>query len=109
MSKVTSPPEKKRLSLALDRRNIFRENDKSSRKSIANGKARAHRKERRIVDELLSHEHITAPDDDATAIEGAVKAKARSAKLSGFKKWPDRPLAEVISRKLAQRKRKRES
>ena len=105
MSKITTPPEKKRLSLELDRRNTYGENDKSSRKNIPKGRARVHRNERRMVEQMLSHGHVTAPNDEAVAIENNVKTKTRAKKLAGFKKHADAPLGETITRKLAIRKR----
>jgi len=106
MSKVTSPPEKKALSLALDRRNAYGENDKASRKSIPRSKARTHRKERRVVEQILSHDHVTAPDDNATEQEGKLKSAARLKRLGGFKKAPDIPLAKALARKVLRQKRR---
>ena len=105
MSKVTDPQEKKRLSLAHDRRNAYGENDKSSRKNIPRSKALGHRAERRIVAEVLSHDHISASDDQATIAESTVKTRTRVKKLKGFVKSPDRPLSENVANKLERRKR----
>jgi hypothetical protein len=105
MSKITSPPEKKRLSLELDRRNTYGENDKSSRKNIPKSRARVHRNERRMVEQMLSHGHVTAPNDEAVAIESNVKAKTRSKKLVGFKKCADTALGVTVAKKIARRKR----
>jgi hypothetical protein len=55
MSTIKNPEEKKRLSLARDRRNRFGENSKSSRKNIPRGKQRRHMDERRTVAEVLGH------------------------------------------------------
>jgi len=106
MSKVTTPPEKKALSLALDRRNSYGENDKASRKNIPRAKARVHRMERRIVEQILSHDHVTAPDDNATEQEGKLKTAARLKRLHGFKKKPDIPLAQSLARKAKRHKRR---
>ena len=105
MSKVIDPQEKKRLSLALDRRNAYGENDKSSRKNIPKSKAIGHRIERRVVAEVLSHGHISLSQDQATAAENTVKTKTRVKKLKGFIKAADRPLSEDVAHKLARRKR----
>ena len=105
MSKVTDPQEKKRLSLAHDRRNSYGENDKSSRKNIPRSKALGHRIERRIVAEVLSHGHIAVSEDQAAISEGTVKTRTRIKKLKGFVKTPDQPLSENIAIKLACRKR----
>jgi hypothetical protein len=105
MSKISDPIEKKRLSLTLDRRNVYGENARSSRKNIPAAKARGHRKERRVVGELLSHGHVAGPDDDAVAIEGQIKTRTRAKKLVGFKKVPDQPLADVVAHKLQSRRK----
>lgn len=105
MSKITDPREKKRLSLAKDRRNAYGENDKSSRKNIPRSKALGHRVERRIVSEVLSHGHIAVSDDQATAAESTVKTRTQVKKLRGFVKSPDQPLSENVANKLARRKR----
>ena len=105
MSKVTSPPEKKRLSLELDRRNAYGENDKASRKNIPRSKARGHRSERRVVEQVLSHGHVTAPDENAAQQEAKLKVESRKKRLAGFKKSPDIPLAKSLARKATRRKR----
>lgn len=109
MSKVKNPQEKKRLSLALDRRNAYGENHKSSRKNIPKAKARGHRAERRVVAGILSHPVSHDSDflleEQAETMEHAVHCAAKRQYLRGFVKWPDRPLAEDVARKLERRKR----
>jgi len=55
LSKVKSPKEKKKLSLARDRSNMYGENPKASRKGIRRGKQRRHMQERRAVGHVLRH------------------------------------------------------
>ena len=54
VSKIKSPQEKKRASLEFDRRNIYGENSKASRKGIQKGKQRSHMEERRSAKAKLS-------------------------------------------------------
>ncbi len=73
MSKIKSPQQKKKVSLELDRRNIYGENDKASRKGIRKGKQRSHMEERRTAKTpLLAVKGV--PDDD-TAVGAELKAR----------------------------------
>ena len=105
MSKIKSPKEKKKLSLARDRRNTYGENPKASRKGIRRGKQRSHMKERRAVGHVLRHLK-EQPDEDG-AIEADVLSKTLTLqkKRKSFKKRADEPLGTVIKRKLARRKK----
>jgi hypothetical protein len=100
MSSVKAPPEKKRLSLALDRRNNYGENSKASRKNIPKAKARSNRAERRTVQQVVSEVVSGSLPDE-------VEAQARSTGLKKvrekFKKWPDEPLVDAIQRKKEKR------
>jgi hypothetical protein len=106
MSKVKSPTEKKGLSLKRDRRNIFGENSKSSRKNIAKGKQRRQMKERREIGQLLGRLVGQVDEDTASHAELRVKLTITHSKNRGFEKSPDKPLAQVIQRKLARRREK---
>ena len=104
MSTIKSPQEKKRLSLELDRRNTYGENDKSSRKNIPLAKAKSHRDSRRTVGQKLA-EALHHPTVEATDTADAnVLSTARKKKVGAFKKWPDGPLGGSVAKKLAQRK-----
>ena len=48
-----TPQEKKRLSLAKDRRNVYGENDKASRKNIPRAKSRVNRANRHTDRQVL--------------------------------------------------------
>ena len=105
MSTVKNPKEKKRLSLAHDRRNVYRENAKASRKSIPRGKQRRHMDERRSVSAVLLRLKGGVPDEqEATEAELAVANRILEARREGFKKKPDRPLGEVLQRKKAKKR-----
>lgn len=99
MSKIKSPQQKKQLSLELDRRNVYGENAKASRKGIRKGKQRSHMVERRTAKApLIAVKGV--PDND-TAVEAEVKTRQSlvRAKRASFKKTPDLPLKEVLRRK----------
>jgi hypothetical protein len=106
MSKVKSPTEKKGLSLKRDRRNIFRENSKASRKNIAKGKQRRQMNERREIAQLLGQLTGQVDDDAASHAELRVKLTITHSKNRGFEKIPDKPLADVLRRKLERRRDK---
>ncbi|MBS1800245.1 MAG: hypothetical protein JSS95_10500 [Acidobacteria bacterium] len=96
MSKVKSPQDKKLASLKKDGRNMYGENDKSSRKNIPRSKQRQHQTERRpmkdalvLVTKAKDSEEI---DDLAFAAESATIAKRRK----GFAKVPDASLGEAL-------------
>jgi hypothetical protein len=106
VSKVKNPRQKKRLSLERDRRNVFRENSKSSRKNVAWGKQRRQMNERRGIAQLLGRLTGQIDDDAASNAELRVKLMIAHSKNRGFEKHPDRPLGEVIERKLNRRREK---
>jgi len=100
VSKVKSPQQKKTLSLQRDRRNVFGENSKASRKNIHRGKQRGHMQERRAVSSLLSRlgEKESLEADVQTRLT-IIKSRRRA-----FKKAPDQPLGIVVKEKLKRRR-----
>jgi len=106
MSKVKNPEQKKNLSLKRDRRNVFGENSKSSRKNIAMGKQRRQMNERRGIAQLLGVLTGHVDDDAASDAELRVKLTIAHSKNRGFQKHPDKPLGDAIQRKLEKRRRK---
>jgi hypothetical protein len=78
VSTVKNPKEKKRLSLALDRRNRYGENSKASRKGIQRGKQLRHMDERRTVGEVLTRLKGDAQEEQATEAELLAKTKDHS-------------------------------
>jgi hypothetical protein len=102
MSTVKDPGDKKQLSLKLDRRNTYGENDKASRKGIPRGKQRRHMNERRSVGQALREVRGSEADEDlATNVELLAKLRVTSSKRRGFKKQPDATLGAVLATKRA--------
>jgi hypothetical protein len=101
--KSKSPPEKKRLSLAKDRRNSYGENDKSSRKNISLSKALSHRAVRRKSASLeQAWEGLTEAEAEARELT-LVTPRLQKGK---FRKSPDIPLAQHVASALTQRRRR---
>jgi len=101
MSAIKDQTEKKRLSLKLDRRNTYGENDKASRENIPRGKQRQHQNERRSVAQALNPIGRNIPEDEVVNAELLAKVRATLSKRKGFKKQPDQPLGIVLGRKNA--------
>lgn len=97
MSKVKNPREKKRLSLARDRRNWYGENDKSSRKAIPRNKRRVNRVNRHAAAGELTRA-LGAPDMEAAE---AVESRVEGRRPVSWRKEADLPLGEVIEKRLA--------
>ncbi len=97
-----SPQQKKRESYAKDRRNIYGENAKASRKAIPHHKVVERRALRRIartaIEEAAAHADLECLD----ALEPRLKSKRRR----GWRKVPDKPLGTVLPQKLALRARR---
>jgi hypothetical protein len=106
MSTIKNPQEKKQLSLELDRRNVYGENSKSSRKSIQRGKQRRHMDERRAVGKVLGRLTGDVQEDDATDAELLAKTSITDSQRRGFRKQPDTPLGVVLAAKRARKKSK---
>ena len=103
MSKVKTPQEKKRLSYEQDRRNTYGENQKSSRKNIPRSKQRSHQDERRAIRQALIPAQGDVLDEVADEAHSEVLRTGRIKKLRSFRKSPDRPLGEIIARRLRRR------
>jgi hypothetical protein len=106
VSKIKNPEQKKRLSLERDRRNLFGENSKSSRRNIARSKQLRQMNERRGIAQVLGRLTGQVGDDVASNAELQVKLAITDSNNRGFQKHPDKPLREVIERKLAKRRDK---
>lgn len=91
--KRKSPQEKKRLSLELDRRNTYGENDKASRKNIPRSKALSYRSVRHAANQQV---RLVEQQTEAAAelLESTV-TKSRLQK-GRWKKSADTPLGDVI-------------
>lgn len=105
MSTIKSPQDKKRLSLQKDRRNMYGESPHSSRKNIRRGKQNQHQEERRTSNQTLALVAAHSTEDQMIACEVAADTGARMNRLKGFKKDPDRPLADFIERQQSRRER----
>jgi hypothetical protein len=104
MSKVKTPQQKKRLSYELDRRNAYGENQKSSRKNSPKSKQRSHQEERRSVRQVLVAAQGGVAEEAVDEAQSQTLRKGRIKKLKAFRKSPDRPLGEVIERRVRRRR-----
>jgi len=104
VSKIKSPREKKSVSLKRDRRNIFGENSKASRKAIPRRKQLSHMGERRAIGQILSHLRESAEESDVSEADVLAKTEVIQRKHKAFKKSPDSPLGVVVKKKLAKRR-----
>ncbi len=104
MSKVKTPQQKKRLSYERDRRNTYGENNKSSRKNIPLSRQISHQDERRSVRQALLAVQGEVADEVADEAQSQALRRGRMKKLKAFRKWPDRPLGEVVKRQLRRRR-----
>jgi hypothetical protein len=91
MGRRKTPQEKKQLSYDRDRRSIYGENDKSSRKNIPLSKQRAAQAYRTKTNELLGSVANGADPDDVEARVRSVRGKGTSSRIS-WRKTPDVPL-----------------
>ena len=90
-----SPQQKKTLSLAKDRRNIYGENDKASRKAIPVRKAQENRKVRRKAKQDLG---VMQNADEETKDVKESSLRHDLERVGGWKKEPDISLGEILSR-----------
>ena len=103
MSTIKTPQDKKRQSYEHDRRNTYGENQKGSRKNIPRSKQRSHQDERRSVRQVLSSAQGSNASEVADETQSQALIKGRMKKLRAFRKSPDRPLGEVVKRRLRRR------
>lgn len=96
---MKTPQQKKRLSYAKDRRNVYGEHDKGSRKTIRANKLHQRRSERRVQNGALTSVPDSMNLDELTAAENNVKATP----TRRWRKSPDQPLGKVVSWRLASR------
>ena len=96
-----TPQEKKALSYAKDRRNVYGENDKSSRRNIPLHKARQRRAFRKNANQLLQSVISETDDKKLEIIENEIKGLKRK---DWWGKCADAPLGEFVQGKLERRK-----
>ena len=99
MSKLKSPRQKKVASLARDRRSVYGENDKATRKNLPRKKARLNRAFRHEVHEGLRVDGAPVGGLELDELDASVSAVRRKK----FKKLPDLPLVEFIDRQREKR------
>ena len=97
-----SPQDKKALSLQRDCRNTFGESPHAARKSIPLRKAKENRRVRHENNQALAN--VEQLDDAALDLVES-SARQNTARVGGWKKSPDQPLASVIERDAARRER----
>jgi hypothetical protein len=99
MNKAKSPQEKKQLSLERDRRSIYGENDKASRKLVPRRKQLSRMAQRREVSQVLSGVRGHIDEETGDSIQSQVHVKIAKTKLKSFRKRPDVPLREFLARR----------
>jgi hypothetical protein len=99
MSKLKTPREKKLASLALDGRNVYGENDKSSRKAIPLKKQLSHQALRRASKQPLALLNSQIGEDGLVLAEAALLSNEIKAKRGRFRKRPDEALGNVLASK----------
>jgi len=99
MSKLKTPKQKKLASLALDRRNVYGENDKASRKSIPRRKQQSHQASRRAAKRPLHGARVLVEEGSADQAQFDVQSAIIQAKRKSFKKVPDAPIGAVLKAK----------
>ncbi|MFF2087389.1 hypothetical protein ACFVVM_26750 [Nocardia sp. NPDC058176] len=100
-----SPQEKKALSYAKDRRNVYRENDKSSRKNIPRKKRMLNRVDRHRENVL---DAARGPVELEMAERYELELLATRSKWAQWRKLPDAPLGEVLAWRLERRARRQQ-
>jgi len=91
-----TPQEKKALSYAKDRRNVYGESDKGSRIAIRQNKTFPTRAYRKAINDILQN---TVGKIDLEKAE-LIDIKAKEIKRRKWKKYPDAPLGEFIKRQV---------
>jgi hypothetical protein len=90
-----SPHETKSLSYAKDRRNVYGENDKSSRKNIPRHKRRVNKANRHAVQQQLAQAGGILDLDRAERAEDQL----RGTRPKTWRKQPDISLGEFLARR----------
>lgn len=99
------PQERKALSYARDRRNVYGENDKSSRKNIRRNKRIPNRSDRHRERQVLAVAAGRIVPEIAESAEVKLLAKKSRWLKTRWRKCADTPLAEVVEYKLWRRAR----
>jgi len=91
-----TPQEKKALSYAKDRQNVYGESDEGSRIAIRQNKTFPTRAYRKAINDILQN---TVGKIDLEKAE-LIDVKAKEIKRRKWKKYPDAPLGEFIKRQV---------
>lgn len=108
MKKQKTPQEKKELSYKKDRRNVYGENDKASRKAIPRRKKEINKKYRKKLKQTLQSS-IKKIDKILTTNEEELEILSNSIQEVKREKWekmPDKPLGKYIKDKNDRKKRR---
>lgn len=100
-----SPQEKKAFSYKKDRRNVYGENDKSSRKNIRRNKQVPNRADRHRGRQVLAEAAGPVEVEAAEQAESRLAAKKSMWMTKRWRKWRDAPLADTVIDKLRRRAR----
>ena len=99
MSKLKTPQDKKRHSLARDTRNAYGENAKSSRKNISRSKQLSHQAVRKAANQAANEILKTGDLEGASSAEVDVRSIQLSKERNSFEKWPDATLGATLIKK----------
>jgi hypothetical protein len=97
--KQRTPQEKKKLSYERDRRNCYGESPHGARKSIPLRKALRNRANRHSQNQQLIITGLSVNEEMADQLESQMHHRAPI----NWKKFPDSPLKEVLTKKLEER------
>lgn len=97
--KRLTPQEKKALSYERDRRNTYGEAPHAARKGIPLSRAKRSRNIRRSQNQTLHDAPLLTNRDDLELMESQLHHRP----LNNWKKNPDRPLGEVLAKKMRDR------
>lgn len=101
-----NPQDKKALSYAKDRRNVFGETDKGSRRSIRRNKRTPNRSDRHREHQVLAMATgVGIVDEIVEHAEAKLLARKSMWMTKGWRKYPDAPLADVLEDRLRRRVR----
>ncbi len=98
-----TPKQKKLLSYAKDRRNVYGERGANSRFAIRDAKTLERRTERHVLNNALRTTQSESSEEGMSTVEN--KALGNPAVRRSFRKLPDAPLGEVVQGKHARRAR----
>ena len=96
---MKTPKQKKLASLALDRRDVYGENDKASRKLVPRARQAGQQALRSAAKRPLLHSELLVDEESASRAEFDVQSAVIEGKRKSFRKQSDAPLGAVLKRK----------